>query len=244
MGKLKPNQFEYWPGTVITERPILFQTDMVRAILEGRKTQTRREIKGQPTGDESINLKDLYNHNPEYFYEICKYGKPGDLIWVRETWAGWEDLTIHKAQTFDTSMWFTTEGRKIPYSDMKWKPSIHMPKVASRIWLMVEEVRVERLNDIIQKDAIAEGIFPHLCPINGVDVLGYKNYFHGMLPTSPRLSFFSLWESINGKESLDKNSWVWVVQFRVLSTAGKPSEHVIKEYYTDIMSLYQEVASE
>lgn len=228
--KLKPNQFTLPSGPVITEIPVLYSTAMVQANMEDRKTQTRREVKNYPKGDQALDLGELYKHNPEYFYEISPYGRPGDMHWVRETWrvpnpygkprylfrATWE--------SYDTGV------------DFKWKPSIHMPKAASRIWAMVEEIRVERLWDISKEDAISEGILPYPCPIGGEDVLGYKNYIQGNMPEPPVISFHSLWVSINGFDSWDTNPWVWVIKYRILSKTGRPDLGLIEYNYWDIVT--------
>jgi hypothetical protein len=157
------------------ERPILFSTPMVSAILEGRKTQTRRILK-----------------NPEVSMQNCPYGKPGDLLWVRETWG------IEKRK--EKRIVFKARMNDYPIQDDRWRPSIHMPKDAARIWLKLTEVRVERLQDITEKDAIAEGIEDE------------SPYFY-----NPKYSFISLWESINGEGSFYQNPWVWVLTFEVLS---------------------------
>jgi hypothetical protein len=240
MTKLKPNQF-LLANFLITERPILFQTEMVQAILENRKNQTRRTkgltiINHDPDGwNRKNNLKkgitrlwDLnkeYNPNPwsEEFgfmdplgskeYIKCPYGKKGDLLWVRETWQTWALGWIFKSTYGDV----LTPG-------IRWKPSIHMPKEACQIWLMIEEIYPERLQDISWKDAISEGI--QELWIYGFafykDYLGKNDgYQH------PIFSFNSLWISINGRESLEVNPWVWVIKFRVLSKTGRPSDQAI-----------------
>lgn len=190
------------------ERPILFSTPMVEAILDGRKTQTRR-------------ARGATFQNFEEFARIkCPYGKPGDRLWVRETWQITNFLHpsdenygyIYKASENGKDWQENTE-------EWKWKPSIHMPKAAARIWLEITETRLEQLQDISKEDAIAEGIEPVAD--------GYKNYMPKLSSTSQFCwptayhSFKSLWESINGAESWDLNPWLWVVKFKVLSTTGK-----------------------
>lgn len=181
---------------------------MVEAILDGRKTQTRR-------------ARGATFQNFEEFARIkCPYGKPGDRLWVRETWQITNFLHpsdenygyIYKASENGKDWQENTE-------EWKWKPSIHMPKAAARIWLEITETRLERLQDISKEDAIAEGIEPVAD--------GYKNYMPKLSSTSQFCwptayhSFKSLWESINGAESWDLNPWLWVVKFKVLSTTGK-----------------------
>mgnify|MGYP001942693068 CR=1 FL=1 len=232
---------------------------MVRAILEGRKTQTRRT-----KGLERINdpeEKDCYSSLEHVtsvddptkngvFLELkadssrglfvpYPYGAIGDLIWVRETFLAYPDKGFaYKAST-------DSEGEELrrAYVDKgelwcRWKPSIHMPKEAARIWLMVEEVRVERLQDISEEDAIAEGV--EWVDTGSAISHGYRDYMSRDLDdlnyADPTDSFDSLWESINGEESWEKNPWVWVVKFRVLSTEGKPSVDVIRENWESVNS--------
>jgi len=154
----------------VKERPILFSTEMVKAILEGRKTQTRRVIKPQPTMHDFGDHKclawgkplvvpgylfigvDRAMESPSYLR--CPYGSEGTVLWVRETWAqenvNHKDVFIYKADGWDRS-------------GLKWKSSIHMPRKAARIFLKVKNVRVERLQDISEEDAKAEGV-DHCCP--------------------------------------------------------------------------------
>lgn len=222
------------------ERPILFSTPMVQAILEGRKTMTRRVIKN----DKVIELK------PEFALKLCPYGQIGDVLWVREAWrlTGWNfnlgRMTIEFADGLITicpaydptedNMWLlnqvealeskgiiepsTSEPDAFVFTDKKhpWKPSIHMPKNAARIWLRITNIKIERLHDIRSQDAIKEGI-RNLCIAAWEDYNKPEYYC-----SNPRNSFFSLWISINGTESFESNPLVWVIEFEVLSTTGKP----------------------
>lgn len=180
---------------------------MVQAILNGTKTQTRRIVKPTPlTLDHGkinfkgrdLTLNSLINHA-----SILK----GDILWVRETFYKTTSKYLNGLYYYKASI---DEGW-----DLKWKPSIFMPKDACRIWLKVTNVRVERLKDISKTDAIAEGIKE--LGKNGFNNVIYKNYpSNGSLENgleNPKDSFFSLWESINGKTSLDANPWVWVYEF-------------------------------
>ena len=177
------------------ERPILFSGPMVRAILDGRKTQTRRVIKSRYKDSFGWGAaKPLILGSQEDFdarYR-CPYGKRGDKLWVRE--ACYVEST-GTANGYGRHILYRATDQDAPVS--KWTPSIHMPRWASRITLEVESVRVERLQDISAKDAIAEGC----CD-----------------PTSstPKRAFEWLWESINGPGSWEANPWVWVVEFRKL----------------------------
>jgi len=207
---------------------------MVRAILEGRKTQTRRVIKPQPddTG--------LHNHTDypmsidsklegwigtvEETGETKEYGLkyyPGDVLWVRETfqYRGLNgNLIGFRGENGNSGFLYKekdAEYQKFP--DFKWVPSIYMPKEAARIWLEIVSVKVERLQDISEQDALAEGIETTKDP-DGHDcvrVYGFKeNMFAKLSQFSAIESFESLWKSINGLESLEANPWVWVVEFK------------------------------
>lgn len=188
----------------MSEKPILFSGEMVRAILDGRKTQTRRIIKPQPKyliGDERrrLNIK----HNPglkDLFLRISKYGQLGDRLWVRETWKYWRidgGLVIYKADKHDDVK-----------ANAKWKPSIHMPRLASRITLEILNVRVERLNDISEQEALAEGVRRY-----GEEPIAKYGIEYPLMLTAKN-AFAWLWESINGPDSWELNPWVWVIEFK------------------------------
>jgi len=198
------------------ERPILFSGPMVRAILEGRKTQTRRVVKPQPPADHPFPqpcVNDGYwwndskdDHDDVSFWPTystclpCPYGKPGDQLWARETHCKYGGRFIYRADYGDLT----------PISDGiggPWKPSIHMPRIASRITLEITGVRVERLQDISEADVIAEGVSYDM-PIvfkSGDD--------------TPRGLFGELWESIHGEGSWDLDPWVWVIEFQKVEVA-------------------------
>ena len=190
--------------------PILFSTEMINAILEGRKTQTRRAVKFNnylPSLTHKHHSKmtvrgfEVYDGNKELDGNlIFRHGNVDDILWVRETFTFWNDQPCYKADNL-------SENKLL-----KWKPSIFMPKEASRIFLKVTNVRVERLNDISESDAIAEGVEK----IADYGATGYKLYTEPEASYSDIdavYSFESLWESINGKESLDANPFVWVIEF-------------------------------
>lgn len=195
----------------IKDYPILFSTPMVQAILKGRKTQTRRVVKIDGmlpyTG-----MKPLSTHecgSVFYFWgnkEIkCPYGQPGDVLWVRESFyplisEGLKGKYFYKADLEKQGFVF------------KWKPSIHMPKEACRIFLRITNVRVERLQDISEKDAIAEGIEEaEFDRVNNCRVFKYYGWQNAV--TDEKESFKSLWQSINGEQSWNDNPWVWVIEF-------------------------------
>lgn len=223
---------------------------MVQVILAGRKTMTRRIMKPQikacdhsifteadwkdaPKKWSSFALKtvgktycELCGNGIEFSKDNggikCPYGKPGDILWVRESWH-WIDGPIG-------SGWYGFKADHEAPDLEKWKPSIHLPKEGSRIWLEVTEVRVERLNDISKEDAIAEGIESWIEERMKSRPTHYKVYYQenpsdpSFYCSNPIDSFETLWQSINGPESWKVNPWVWVVSFKVLSTTGKPEE--------------------
>lgn len=190
-----------------------FSSPMVRAILDGRKTQTRRIINPQPRvvlaqyGDGSIETNQIFRRGNQRLR--CRV-RPGDRIYVRETWGILEDKHHHYCYFVDP------QGRsRQQLVGNRWRPSIHMPKAAARIWLEVTDVRTERLQDISEKDAIAEGIdmgseFASLC----ID-LETAPYSNDLVRNSAAITVFKkLWESTCG--SWDANPWVWVIEFRVI----------------------------
>lgn len=193
--------------------PILFSTPMVQAILEGRKTQTRRLVKPQPktdpqTGDRLID-KGPFGQEVQPWDEyiafhkgggsFCKYGKVGDVLWVRETWTQ-NGLKYYrfKADYKKGEGLFTSESVPEKYRN-KWKPGIHMPKEAARIFLEITNVRVERLHDIQKSDIYSEGAMSQQHIDQG------SNAF---------TVWSNLWQSINGPESWEANPWVWVIEFK------------------------------
>lgn len=212
---------------VMKERPILFSGEMVRAILDGRKTQTRRVVKSEhdfvatatpedwarrlasganfgrtiTEGDIQQKAAQVKGRTHPFIDAdglmiglLCPYGKPGDRLWVRETWGIAGDMphdpgyVEYRANCQGN---FNDVGDFIP----RWRPSIHMPRWASRILLEITAVRVERLQDISATDCWAEGIQ------NSTDV-------------DPSYEYGDLWERIHGSGSWDANPWVWVIEFR------------------------------
>lgn len=199
-------------STQIKERPILFSGAMVRALLDGSKTQTRREVKMPPSWDCFVcadwgggwwPYRSDDGESPTYDNnEIrlnCPYGQPGDRLWVRETWAPHPDFPacvrrpVYRADP------------ECKYDVPRWRPSIHMPRWASRILLEVVSVRVERLQDISEADAGAEGVLEWACRSQGVKDL----------PTFTKTGFFTrLWEQTYGPDRWATNPWVWVIEFK------------------------------
>jgi hypothetical protein len=182
------------------EIPILFSTEMVQALLAGRKTMTRRIVKMYATSDAHP-----MRQNATWLQEnkTCPYGEVGDVLWVREGFCpGYFDDGKHAYK----ADWNKVAEELVPKP--KWKPSIHMPKSACRIYLKVKSVRIERLKDITEKDALNEGI-----KVIEKDE-AYYDYMKGAGSyAGPIGSFYSLWRSINGEESFNANPWVWVIEF-------------------------------
>lgn len=220
----------------MSERPILFSAEMVRAILAGRKTQTRRVIKPQPWVDnmgnacwKDRNFGQSANHVPhikalaspipcsDTKRVLCPYGKPGDLLWVRETWGrttnvndsplwpGRAHIPMDGGEVVIFAAdghWQWCDGDGFATERSMWRPSIHMPRWASRITLRITDVRVERLQDISRQDCEAEG-----CAGGHDSIPGY-NY-----SATSREHFFDVWNRINGPGAWEANPWVWAISF-------------------------------
>lgn len=227
------------PG--VKERPILFNGPMVRAILDGRKTQTRRLVKPQPfvrpwqaangEVDDAVFWRFGEEREDWPSAATCPYGAPGDRLWVREAWKSstyscddeptsddhecsehCEQTLVYYAATPRVGLRAKPDGARMRYLDDStplsewyergWRPSIHMPRWASRITLEVTDVRVERLRIISDADARAEGVDGHEpCGDFGQAVSDFRK----------------LWDSINGERApWSTNPWVWVVGFRRL----------------------------
>ena len=212
--------------TKISERGMIFNAEMVRALLDGRKTQTRRPIKWKQTrfteiGEREDGSKWPWSEDAEHacdFWHPCPFGAVGDRIWVREAFRVHSRATdvatlVYKAS--ERNSW-TEQTRRVPVAvcnkpatPEKWTPSLHMPRWASRILLEITDVRVERLNAINEHDAQAEGV----AKLRG----GFwKHYQPGWTQhqLSARGSFVTLWKSIYGDESWNSNPWVWVIKFK------------------------------
>ena len=202
------------------QRPILFSTPMVRALLNGSKTQTRRVFKAK-NGGVWPNPNDI--PGMRQILRNCPYGQPGDQLWVRETYSGpdWMNGIPPRNWIPGTPIWYWVDGRIPTHGDWtKPKPGMHMPRWASRITLEITGVRVERLQDISEADADAEcfggdfpsNVLPELFPGNADD--------WGHL--SMAQCYQRLWESINGPESWSANPWVWVVEFKRITGGNTP----------------------
>jgi hypothetical protein len=207
----------------IKERPILFNGEMVRAVLDGRKTQTRRVINPQPDGDfdgptiyapTKISRDGEEHPGPEVMGIYCPhgewgvrcpYGKPGDRLWVRETfWTDGDEIIYRADPGAEKDLDPETTG-------LAWKPSIFMPREACRILLEVAEVRVDQVQDISEEDAWAEGV-------SGRGTTRSAD--------EGRTLFCQLWDKINFSRGFGwmENPWVWVVDFKVIEVKGGASE--------------------
>lgn len=202
------------------QRPILFSDPMVRALLDGSKTQTRRVMKPQPIADQRFSggyyipaskrtEGAIISVEAPYVGRACPYGQVGDQLWVRET------FLIADEQAAGLPPWvYAADYSNQDRPKTRWKPSIFMPRAASRITLEITGVRVKRLQDISEADAIAEGtkkmamvgscdsIFPHPSFPQVHDRGTYK------------FGYQVLWESLNGAGSWDLNPWVWVIEIK------------------------------
>lgn len=195
------------------QRPILFSAAMVRAILAGKKTQTRRVCKKQPRQVLEMLFWDYAKGLsagtcggvPQCYLDTCPYGQIGDQLWVRETYAEVPKTAYANSNVFQ-KVSTSKEDKAFVYracfdlsaSAITWKPSIFMPRAASRILLEITAIRVERVQDISEHDAIAEGI--EFSSIGG-GMDAHQNYC-------------GLWSKINGNQSWIENPWVWVVEFK------------------------------
>lgn len=207
--------------------PILFSTLMVQALLAGRKTMTRRVngldlINKEPDKYHVTNANYIKNgalmqkffYGNECYVIKCPYGKVGDVLWVRES----ASLVLFpKAdekgnEIGKNPIWMYRADQHDNIFVDKWKPSIHMPKEACRIFLKITDIKVERLLDISEDDAIAEGVYQYE---NGAYQFYTEKELHRVTAgiNSAFGSFMSLWQSINGASSWDANPWVWVIKF-------------------------------
>ncbi len=216
----------------MTDSPILFSAPMVRAILDGRKTKTRRVVKGRwiPIVEQVLEVNGKWVWDTLEYELKTPYGRPGDRLWVRETW-GINDYRYSRPAPIpktrpddlqeDALVYFATECDAEITNEMPQTPAIHMPRWASRITLEVSDIKVERLQDISDADAICEGveyesadpgfyyvpgIYPHSITAVGIEEPGDRHAAR---------SFAKLWDHINAaKAPWSGNPWVWVVQFK------------------------------
>lgn len=208
------------------DTPILFTSENVRAIFDGRKTQTRRlnglkKFNRQPDRWRLEGSTFAFDGGFEYVpVPNCPYGQPGDRLWVRETWAVDRCYDHMKPSAIPASRpayYYHAKPNHIVENWHKKRPSIFMPRWACRLWLELTEVRVERLQECSEADAIAEGIE---CVGGPTSCNPWRNYRIGqpgemnMHCSAPSRSYMTLWESINGEGSWEANPWVWVLTFK------------------------------
>ncbi len=208
----------------MSEKPILFNTEMVRAILDGRKACTRRILKGAIPFDEKAEYWNVLKKGEwsgpicvEYFMKQGSPYKPGDILYVRETWMDYAGLTMYKA---DCDIYRLDS---LNFAGFGWKPSIHMPKKAARIWLRVTNVKVERLQEITEDGAEAEGAIDSRGFILSPD--NEYNRIH-----TAREHFVEIWNSTIKGSDLDRygwdaNPWVWVIEFERCEKPGKENSN-------------------
>jgi len=192
----------------MTERPILFSGSMVRAILNGRKTQTRRLYKSRCCDAETAAGPLGALPSP--------YGSPGDRLWVRETWGrSAHDRMLYRASDDLVQAVASDEGGWV--SNPTWRPSIHMPRWASRITLEIISVRVQRLQDISEHDAREEGVEElDSGDVRAADIWRMAKSM-GDTTEGSRTWFACLWDSINGKRApWASNPWVWAIEFTMV----------------------------
>jgi hypothetical protein len=225
----------------MNELPILFKPEMVKAILEGRKTQTRRVVKHVPALGEPGHWCHLIKDSPIPFQRslgdfrsYCPYGEVGDRLWVREMWQyyDWSEdgepfiryaADNHAELRRPTEEWaervesiWEELSRNDNYKidsrarDRKWRPSLLMPRWAGRLTLEITDIRLERVQDITEDDAIAEGVTVHLDAVMAGAV---------SQDSPARMEFWDLWNSIhkNDGKHWDANPWVWVITFKKIT---------------------------
>lgn len=225
----------------MTEHPILFSGAMVRALLAGTKTQTRRVVKKNAAGRAARGGRNWHLDDPDAV-KACPYGTLGDRLWVRETWNIARPTLMDGAHVEETETMGGTIPIKLPKGGWavwyaadeidpgaplvdRYRPSIHMPRWASRITLEVTDVRVQRVQDLSEGDAKAEGMgvitkdggrlwkygIPDRDGYPGDDDDGW--HWHEW-EADPRKAYAKLWNTINGPVAWDLNPWVWAVSFR------------------------------
>lgn len=228
-------------------RPILFNPQMIRAILDGKKTQTRRPLKfwqipAETEDKQSVErFPDMKYHAiaqihskwgfsfyaktieelcEKYLPTVCPFGRVGDQLWVRETFADLSGMGFDQKYAYRADTEKNSEGDQIRKQyGVKWKPSIHMPRAASRITLEITNIRVEKLKDISPQDAIAEGLS---CATKDkfLDKYGLSDWPWTCWDKDPRVAFLRLWSTVYGDEDFEQlgNPYVWAVDFKRANT--------------------------
>jgi len=202
-------------------RPILFSTPMVQSVLNGSKTQTRRLFK---VNNQIITAKEenvffdvemgeaVYSSVGGQSWYKCPYGQVGDILWVRESF--YEPMF----EGLNGKYYYKADLEKQGW-DFKWKPSLFMPKDACRLFLEITDIRIERLQEISDEDCKSEGIKREIFTPTGEECYYFypcNDLRDDSYLDSPKISFYSLWKSINGQQSWDDNPFVWVIGFKVV----------------------------
>jgi hypothetical protein len=219
-----------------SEKAILFSGPMVKAILDGRKSQTRRVLRPQPFLNDSEGEKwwfldrsedgygktnGAWKDGDSAYWTYCPYGQPGTKLWVRETWAAFDETAIRDRER--NFVFYRADDEKKYETDGKWRPSIFMPRWASRITLEITKVRVERVQEISEEDAEAEGIRRYRREFGqeGGFPEGWEDSRPGYggsvwIPSAFKDAYRNLWDAINSKRGCgwDTNPWVWVIEFK------------------------------
>lgn len=254
------------------ERPLLLSDEMVRAVLDGRKKRTWRPVKHPLIRNHANNwLSSLetypgewvwfsrQNVPPSFAREIyepgtgipCPYGKVGDRLWVREAWRWFDALSESDQDGVYSGYQYRADTHRWDDELIKWRPSIHMPRAASRILLEITSVHPERLFDISEKDALAEGVARFRpVPGDGPAVTKYRDYMadakgaQGLRVQKYPFecatdSYFSLVESIYGRGFIDSNPWGWAISFRRIQMQEPDYDNAAKDYSDDQLHLDQ-----
>lgn len=209
----------------MSTKPILFNTEMVRAILDGKKSCTRRLVKPQPQGYFEVNENPVYIYDTDWNQgKITPPYQPGDILYVRETWHKYiKRVGKGESCRFAEFYGYRASVANPEDADEPWRPSIHMPKEAARIWLKVTDVKVERLQEMKPVDVIKEGAYPNCWDcLNTYEESGSQCCYGTEEQCSQcdgvMMEWEKLWNSTIKKSDLDcygwnANPWVWVIEF-------------------------------
>jgi len=232
----------------MADHPILFSGPMVRPILDGTKTQTRRVVRTRLENNTRVGPCAHQAHiaSPEAL-DHCPYGVPGDRLWVREKWAlipkeRPAGYFVPGSRYFNRHAWYWADNDK-PTWGGNWKPSIHMPKKFCRLWLEVTDVRVQRVQEISEEDAITEGV--RVTEAHRMNAQLFAECRPDLPPIAPaQQAFCELWDSINAKRGYprDSNPWVWAISFKriantessqISTKSSRPGGEAILEIFKD-----------
>lgn len=211
-------------------KPILFNTEMVKAIQSGCKTQTRRIVKNQDGIHPRRSNIGFFGWDDGHGYQMMPPCKEGDILWVRETWGKLTECNVYPLYEPEEERFIYRADIGDPdHFQAKWHPSIHMPKEAARIFLRVKDVQVERLQEITVLDAISEGCGGTICDhADAHPTLGCTDCLNTGWLEAPDAEFAQLWDTTikpadRDKYGWDANPWVWVIEFERIE---KPEDWV------------------